>query len=199
MSSNTTRTTPAPRRRTPASASNPLRMAEKSAAHAPAKHTPASKSVEAAVVLRDGAGAPVGMELNAGTRSSLRLYTKGRKAHSSALQGLDIAQAARLKNSLRLITDQQFFQTLGISARTFQRHAAARSALDVNASDRAQRLAAALSLAMDVLGSHDQAERWLAAPAIGLDQHTPLELLQTSAGTDMVTTLLHRMDRGVYA
>jgi putative toxin-antitoxin system antitoxin component (TIGR02293 family) len=53
--------------------------------------------------------------------------------------------------------------------------------------------------AIDVLGSKDAAEHWLAAPAIGLDQRQPIDLLQSSEGAELVKTLLTRMDYGVYA
>jgi len=50
-----------------------------------------------------------------------------------------------------------------------------------------------------VLGTRDAAERWLAAPAIGLDRRRPLELLVSCEGTTMVKTLLTRMEYGVYS
>ena len=53
--------------------------------------------------------------------------------------------------------------------------------------------------AVEVLGSREAAERWLSTPAMGLDQRQPIELLQSSEGTDLVKTLLTRMDFGVYA
>ena len=53
--------------------------------------------------------------------------------------------------------------------------------------------------AIDVLGSQEAAERWLSTPATGLDQRKPIDLLQSSEGTELVKTLLTRMDFGVYA
>ena len=68
-----------------------------------------------------------------------------------------------------------------------------------NASDRSQRLESVLAQATAVLGSKEEAERWLSAPAISLDQHKPIDLLGSTDGTEMVTTLLTRMDYSVYA
>jgi putative toxin-antitoxin system antitoxin component (TIGR02293 family) len=124
----------------------------------------------------------------------------GLDAHARVTAGVSTAQAAALMASLRVIDARQFFRTLGISERTFQRRASGKSgALDANASDRALRLASVLALATRVLGSQDAAERWLTSPAIGLDRHLPLDLLQSSEGTVLVRTLLQRMDHGVYA
>ena len=124
----------------------------------------------------------------------------GLQAHALVTAGVSTTQAAALMGSLRIIDAGQFFRTLGISERTFQRRAGGKSAtLDTNASDRALRLASVLALASRVLGSQDAAERWLTTPAMGLDRHLPLELLQSSEGTAMVRTLLQRMDHGVYA
>ncbi len=71
--------------------------------------------------------------------------------------------------------------------------------MDSNESDRLLRIAAVMKQAADVLGSGAAAEHWLVTPAIGLDQRRPLDLLQSVEGTEMVTTLLTRMDRGVYS
>jgi len=50
-----------------------------------------------------------------------------------------------------------------------------------------------------VLGSQEAAERWLSTPAMALDRRRPIDLLQSSEGTELVKTLLTRMDYGVYA
>jgi putative toxin-antitoxin system antitoxin component (TIGR02293 family) len=67
------------------------------------------------------------------------------------------------------------------------------------AKNTAKRLAAVTKQAINVLGSREAAERWLSTPAIGLDQRLPIKLLQSSEGTELVKTLLTRMDYGVYA
>jgi putative toxin-antitoxin system antitoxin component (TIGR02293 family) len=80
-----------------------------------------------------------------------------------------------------------------------RRSASAAKTLDPNASDRALRLVSVTSQAIDVLGSQEAAERWLASPAMGLDRRKPIDLLQSTEGTEMIKTLLTRMDYGVYA
>jgi putative toxin-antitoxin system antitoxin component (TIGR02293 family) len=88
---------------------------------------------------------------------------------------------------------------VGISERTLQRALAGNKPLDGNASDRTLRLAAVTELASEVLGNQDEAERWLAAPALALDRRRPIDLLQSSEGSDLVKALLIRIDHGVYA
>jgi putative toxin-antitoxin system antitoxin component (TIGR02293 family) len=124
----------------------------------------------------------------------------GLKAHDLVIKGLSTAAATRLMHRLRVIPPSAFYRVIGISERTFQRRAASRSkALDANTSDRALRLASITALATKVLGDQERAEHWLSSPAIGLDQRRPIDLLQTSEGTELVRSLLTRMDYGVYS
>ena len=124
----------------------------------------------------------------------------GLDAHSAVMKGLSVDVVLRIKKSLKIIDEAEFLKVLGISARTLHRKATgSQQLLDGNASDRALRLASILELATGVLGSQDEAERWLSRPAIGLSDNRPIELLQSSEGTDLVKTLLMRMDYGVYS
>lgn len=66
-------------------------------------------------------------------------------------------------------------------------------------SARVWNLAEVLAKADEVLGSREDAEHWLAAPAIGLDARRPIDLMDTPQGAELVKTLLDRMAHGVYA
>jgi putative toxin-antitoxin system antitoxin component (TIGR02293 family) len=66
-------------------------------------------------------------------------------------------------------------------------------------SSRAWKFADILARATSVLGSQDEAEQWLERPAIGLNQRRPIDLLATSAGTEIVEDFLRRLEYGVYA
>jgi putative toxin-antitoxin system antitoxin component (TIGR02293 family) len=134
--------------------------------------------------------------------SKLKLHSgvTGLKAHDMVTTGVSVNDAKQVLKALTIIDEKQFYGVLGINARTMQRRAAsARKVLDTNASDRALRLVSVTGQAIDVLGSQEAAERWLSSPAIGLDQRRPIELLRSTEGTDLVRTLLTRMDYGVYA
>lgn len=121
------------------------------------------------------------------------------QAHDLVTEGLPVVAARELMASFHFIDRRAVLRAVGISERTLQRGKATGKLLDANASDRAMRLASVTALAIDVLGSQAAAERWLSAPAMGLDQRIPIDLLQSSEGTDLVRTLLTRMDYGVYA
>ena len=124
----------------------------------------------------------------------------GLGAHDLVAKGIGVADAKQVMAGFTIINEKQFYSVLGITARTMQRRAAsATKTLDANASDRALRLVSVVNQATEVLGSQQAAELWLSAPAVGLDQRIPIDLLQSSEGTAMVKTLLSRMEYGVYA
>lgn len=121
------------------------------------------------------------------------------QTHDLVTVGLPVVSARELMASFRFIERSAVLKAVGISERTLQRGKTGEKLLDSNASDRVLRLASVTELATDVLGSRESAERWLSVPAIGLDQRIPIELLQSTEGTELVKTLLTRMDYGVYA
>ena len=49
-----------------------------------------------------------------------------------------------------------------------------------------------------MLGSQEEAEKWLERPAIGLNQRRPIDLLATPAGVEIVEDFLQRLEYGVY-
>jgi putative toxin-antitoxin system antitoxin component (TIGR02293 family) len=121
------------------------------------------------------------------------------QTHDLVTKGIGVANLRRFMNAFRLLDNDQICKVIGTSERTLQRAAEQAKPLDPNVSDRALRLASVTSQAIDVLGSQEAAERWLSSPALGLDGRKPIDLLQSSEGTDLVKTLLTRMDYGVYA
>ncbi len=59
-------------------------------------------------------------------------------------------------------------------------------------------MAEILAKAEEVLGSREEAEHWLARPALGLDSRRPTDLMASPQGADLVKTLLEQMEYGVY-
>lgn len=53
-------------------------------------------------------------------------------------------------------------------------------------------------LATRVLGSRVLAEQWLHKPAIGLGRQLPCNMLTTRSGYEQVSTLLERIEQGIY-
>jgi len=91
-------------------------------------------------------------------------------------------------------------KALGMSLRTFQRRKdAPAKRLSQEQSGRTWKFAEIVAQATTVFGSQAAAEQWLEAPAIGLEQRRPLDLLATPAGTRLVEDHLERMRTGVYA
>ena len=91
-------------------------------------------------------------------------------------------------------------KAVGVSLRTVQRKTLTpRKPLSVAQSARAWQFAEILAHATAVLGTQEAAEQWLAAPAVGLDQRRPIELLSTPVGAELVTQLLGRIESGVYS
>jgi putative toxin-antitoxin system antitoxin component (TIGR02293 family) len=121
------------------------------------------------------------------------------ETHDLVTRGIGVASLRRFMNAYQLLDNDQICKVIGTSERTLQRAAEQARPLDTNVSDRALRLASVTSQAIDVLGSQEAAERWLASPALGLDGRKPIDLLQSTEGTDLVKTLLTRMDYDVYA
>lgn len=90
-------------------------------------------------------------------------------------------------------------QALGMSLRTLQRRKDEPDGLlNREQSGRTWKFAEILARASSVLGSQAEAEEWLQLPAMALNDRTPLELLETTAGVELVEDHLGRMEYGVY-
>lgn len=53
--------------------------------------------------------------------------------------------------------------------------------------------------AVDVMGSADEADRWLHRPALALDGQRPIDLIATAEGMAIVSDHLQRLEYGVYS
>jgi putative toxin-antitoxin system antitoxin component (TIGR02293 family) len=121
------------------------------------------------------------------------------QTHDIVTKGLPVALAREMIDEYAVVTREALLLAVGVSERTLQRGKDESRLLDSNATDRLIRLASVTEQAIEVLGSKEAAEQWLSQPAIGLDQRRPIDLLQSSEGTELVKTLLTRMDYGVYS
>jgi len=141
------------------------------------------------------------MELLGGQHVLRRQLQDPLEAHEMLLRGLPGRALTHLVEHLVVLSwDDSFARAIGMSLRTYQRHASAgKKLLSQEQSGRTWKLAEILAKATDVLGSREAAEQWLEHPAIGLNQRRPLDLLATPAGVEMVENFLERIDYGVYA
>jgi len=122
------------------------------------------------------------------------------EVHELILHGLPAAALRHLVEGIEILRQPASMEkALGISVRTFQRHKdAPAKPLSQEQSGRVWEFADILTKATSVLGSRQEAEQWLARPAIALEQRPPLDLLATPEGRRLVEELLERMEYGVY-
>ncbi|HEY4857683.1 MAG TPA: antitoxin Xre/MbcA/ParS toxin-binding domain-containing protein [Xanthobacteraceae bacterium] len=145
------------------------------------------------------------------------------EAHEMLLRGLPAAALTHLVESFESLRwDESFAKAVGMSLRTYQRHASttakpgndkpisvrtsrdrkkksAEKLLSQEQSGRTWKLAEILTKATAVFGTQQEAEQWLERAAIGLDQRRPIDLLATPAGAKIVEDFLDRLEFGVYA
>ena len=123
------------------------------------------------------------------------------EAHEMIVRGIPSRALSNLVTHLKVIEPSDAFEAaFGMSERTFQRHKSdERRVLSTEQSSRTWNFARILTKASTVFGSQSEAERWMIAPAAGLDGRRPIDLLATTAGTDLVQEFLDRLDYGVYA
>src|SRR3546814_20201970 len=74
----------------------------------------------------------------------------------------------------------------------------AKKLLSKEQSGRAWKFAEIVAKATRVFGSQDKAEDWMEEPAIGLNGNAPIDLLSTTAGTELVENFLDQIEYGVY-
>jgi putative toxin-antitoxin system antitoxin component (TIGR02293 family) len=122
--------------------------------------------------------------------------------HEHIVRGLPQQSMVQLIDRLIIIDCDSGLRAVGTSRSTWHRIKASRTpkaTLDSDRSSRVWNLAEVLATAEELLGSKEEAERWLSSPAIGLDSHKPIDLMASPQGAELVKTLLARMAHGVYA
>ncbi len=85
---------------------------------------------------------------------------------------------------------------LSVPPRTMARRKAEQR-LTAQESDRLARLARILAYATDVFGAEEKASVWISRPNRILRGTAPIELLDTDLGTQVVETMLGRIEHGV--
>jgi putative toxin-antitoxin system antitoxin component (TIGR02293 family) len=92
-------------------------------------------------------------------------------------------------------TDQEIRQFI-IPERTQRHRKAKKQPLTIEESDRVVRLTRIQSLAEDVFGDKEKANRWLREKLALLDGKPPLEIAQTEAGARVIEQILAKIDWG---
>lgn|ERR1700676_2267686 len=109
--------------------------------------------------------------------------------------GLSGALLRSLRERLGL-TIADMARILGAGERTIIRKEQQRTPLSSTESDRAYRLARVADLATDLIGDEGRAIAWLRAPSAYLGGETPLTMLDTEIGTDLVAESLYSIAYG---
>jgi putative toxin-antitoxin system antitoxin component (TIGR02293 family) len=119
--------------------------------------------------------------------------------HELILTGLPNVSVTYLIERIPELKDELFFQkAIGMSLRTFQRKTASNRSLTSEQSGKTWNFAEVIAQATSVFGTTAAALEWLSNPAMALEGKVPLDLLDTSAGLEMVRDLLGRFEYGVY-
>lgn len=142
------------------------------------------------------------VDLLGGAATFDRDLTTTLDAHEMIIEGFPGVVLTKLVANVSLIQSSDALEkAIGISQRTLQRRKAEASprTLSSEQSGRAWKFAEILAKAITVFGSQEEAEQWLEKPAVGLNQHRPIDLLSTTAGTELVEQYLERIEFGVYA
>ena len=85
---------------------------------------------------------------------------------------------------------------VGASTRTITRKEQSREPLTTAETDRAYRLARVADLAVELIGNRTRAIAWLKVPNHYLGDETPLAMLETEIGTDLVVESLYAIAYG---
>lgn len=91
---------------------------------------------------------------------------------------------------------EQISKAIDASPRTIERQVRTSATLAVAAGDRAYRLARIADLAAEMLGDVDAARRWIQTPSRYLGGETPLAMIRTEVGTQIVEQSLHAIAYG---
>jgi putative toxin-antitoxin system antitoxin component (TIGR02293 family) len=109
-------------------------------------------------------------------------------------RGLPYGALEQVKQRLKL-TDRELVHSIDIHPRTLHRRKSERR-LRSDESDRLSRLARVTAHAIEILGSEENAIRWLRHPNGALGGASPLSYLSTDVGARRVEAILSHIDYG---
>ena len=95
------------------------------------------------------------------------------------------------------ISMERLSQLLNISIRTLQRKSPT-DKLSVHVSEHMLSIAEVVMRGTEVLGSERSFETWLHSTLTSLDDRKPIDIMDTSIGTQLILNILGRIEHGVY-
>ncbi len=108
------------------------------------------------------------------------------------------AQAIDYVAGLLSLSRAAFLEAIKIPASTIERRLRTGEVLSSEESDRVSRVAKVLRRAVEVFGDDGQGKAWMTDTVSSIGGKTPLSLLDTMEGYELVTTTLSRIEYGVY-
>lgn len=135
-----------------------------------------------------------------GGRRAMQRWPRSRaEIHQALVQGLPGSVLIHLLDQLAGLPVADVAAVLGLSSRTLHRlREQPAKLLAPDLASKAWHLAELLAQAARVFGDAAAAQRWLVAPAMGLDGARPIALLRTLQGSELVLEFLGRLEAGVY-
>lgn len=119
--------------------------------------------------------------------------------HSAIVRGIPYASLLFLVEQMQELGEDDIAKTLGISARTLRRQSEAPGKrMPADLASKTWLFAETLAKATEIFGGKEEAELWMARPAMGLDGQKPIDLMRTVQGAELVHDFLGRLEYGVY-
>jgi putative toxin-antitoxin system antitoxin component (TIGR02293 family) len=136
----------------------------------------------------------------AGEAASVRVQLVGSTdtvAVRSAITQIGVAgETFRAVRERLKLTIADASHILGAGERTIIRKEQQHAPLSATESDRAYRIARIADLAIELIGDESRATAWLRTPSAYLGGETPVAMLDTEVGTDLVVESLYAIAHG---
>jgi putative toxin-antitoxin system antitoxin component (TIGR02293 family) len=142
---------------------------------------------------------PKALSLLGGPRLLKHKPSSQAEVHAAAVGGIPYSVLFFLTDNIKGFAEEDVANVLGVSTRTLRRQKdSPGKAMPADLGSKTWLFAEILAKAEDVMGSKDDAERWMVEEAMGLDGARPIDLLRTLQGANLVSQFLERLKYGVY-
>ncbi len=112
-------------------------------------------------------------------------------------KGVSKSQIGRLSEAMCL-SMATIANLLVVSVRTIQRQPEEK-AFDKNVSERAIKLAQLTAHGVNVFGAKEEFCTWLQTPVVALGDKTPMSILNSTMGVELVDDIIGRIEHGVFS
>lgn len=134
-----------------------------------------------------------------GKHALKRLPETRTELHAAFVEGVPYTLLIFLTDHAIALKPEEIADVVGISSRTLRRQKSdPKKLMPADLASKTWMFAETLAKASDVMGGREAAERWMSAPAMGLDGARPIDLLRTLQGAELVNEFLERLEYGVY-